>query len=94
LGTVVQFCASAGDCWVRVGGFLHGGDHVVQAGGFFLFELGRGGDFVDDEDGGAEAGGGGGFWIGEDGAEGFEGEIGQLDGAVAVEEGTVVAGDG
>jgi hypothetical protein len=47
------------------GGFLDGGDHVVKAGGFFLFELGRGGDFVDDEEGGAEAGGGGGFGVGE-----------------------------
>ena len=62
--------------------------------GFSFSNLGGVDDFVDDEDGGAEADGGRGFRVGEDVAEGFEGEVGQIDGAVAVEDGAVVVGDG
>jgi hypothetical protein len=58
------------------GGFVHGSEQVGHAGGFLLFELGRGGGFVDDENGGVE---------------GLKSEISQISGAVAAEDGAVVA---
>ena len=62
-GIVVHGCA-----FLCVGGLLrkepgavefgHGGEQVGHAGGPFLFEFGRGDDFIDDEGGGAKADGG------------------------------------
>ena len=96
LGMIVQFCASAGGwegCMRSASSSMAASGSAMLAGSSFS-NLGGVTDFIDDEDGGAEADGGRGVGVGEDGAEGFKGEIGEFDGAVAVEEGTVVVGDG